>query len=291
MGAVDAAADRLRTLLAAGRNSDGGWPYYAGRHSRLEPTSWALLALGDSGAAQLFQRWRTSEGLLVEPELSRVNYAFNAIAALAIAASEPASNGWIDAPSIARALLAHRGERVAAHPAIRQNPSLQGWSWIDGTFSWVEPTAWCMLAVKKLARTAPHAGARLDEAERVMRDRACVDGGWNYGNPEVYGKNLPAHVPPTAIGVLALQDRASDGMEQQAVAFLEREASREGSTTALALSWLALSSVKASAEPLVTPLVERLSIAEAMGNLAAVAQMLYVLQQHERHAPPAAVML
>ena len=30
------------------------------------------------------------------------------------------------------------------------------------------------------------------------------------GNPEVYGKALPGHVPPTAIGVMALQDRVSE---------------------------------------------------------------------------------
>jgi hypothetical protein len=290
MVGVDAAADRLRALLAAGRNSDGGWPYYGGRRSRLESTSWVLLALGDPGAVPLLQRWRTPAGLLVEPELPGVNYAFNALAALALAAT-PASDRALDPADLARALLSHRGERVTAHPAVRQNPNLQGWSWIDGTFSWVEPTAWCTLAVKQLARAAPEAAARLDEAERVMRDRACAGGGWNYGNPEVYGKNLPAHVPPTAVGVLALQDRMSEGMVQQAVAFLGREASREGSTSALAFSWLALSAVKAPTDALVTQLVDRLSIAEAMGNLAAAAQMLYVLEQHQRQAPPAAVML
>ena len=291
MADVAAAVDRLRSILTAGRNSDGGWPYYAGRHSRLEPTSWALLALGDPGAAPLLQRWRTPAGLLVEPTLPGVNYAFNALAAIALAAAPGSPGNAADAASIARALLAHRGERVSEHPAIRQNPNLQGWSWIDGTFSWVEPTAWCMLAVKKFARGAPEAVARLDEAERVMQDRACAGGGWNYGNPEVYGKNLPAHVPPTAAGVLALQDRMDEAMVQQAIAFLGREASREGSTSALAVSWLALSSVKVSAEALVSPLVERLPIAESIGNLAAAAQMLYVLEQFQQHALPSAVML
>ena len=36
------------SLLAA-RNPDGGWPYYAGKTSRLEPTTWALLALRETG--------------------------------------------------------------------------------------------------------------------------------------------------------------------------------------------------------------------------------------------------
>jgi hypothetical protein len=291
MVAVEAAVVRLRSLLAAGRNSDGGWPYYAGRHSRLEPTGWALLALADPGVTPLLQRWRTPAGLLVEPELPGVNYAFNALAAIALAATPDSPRSAADAASIARVLLAHRGERVSEHPAVRQNPNLQGWSWIDGTFSWVEPTAWCMLAVKKFARGAPEAAARVDEAERVMQDRACTGGGWNYGNAEVYGKNLPAHVPPTAVAVLALQDRMSEAMVQNAVAFLGREASREGSTTALALSWLALTSVNAPAETLVAQLVERLPITESIGNLSAAAQMLYVLDRHKRNALPAAVML
>ena len=32
---------------------------------------------------------------------------------------------------------------------MRQDGSLQAWSWVDGTFSWVEPTAWCLLLLKK----------------------------------------------------------------------------------------------------------------------------------------------
>ena len=131
-----------------------------------------------------------------------------------------------------------RCSRIAArkspqHPAIRQNPNLQGWSWTDGTFSWVEPTAWCMLAVKKLARSTPEAGARVAEAEKVLEDRACSGGGWNYGNPEVYGKSLLAHVPPTAAGVLALQNRR-ERTDRAAgrLAFSSARAAREGSTTA-----------------------------------------------------------
>ena len=40
------ALDDLRQQLLDGRNADGGWGYYRGRVSRLEPTCWALLALG-----------------------------------------------------------------------------------------------------------------------------------------------------------------------------------------------------------------------------------------------------
>jgi hypothetical protein len=290
MPVVDVALDRLRTLLLGARNADGGWPYYAGRRSRIEPTSWALLAFSDAGAVTLLERWRASSGLLVEPEQPSVNYVFNALAALALGAqsAERAATAGRDLSSI---LLGHRGERVSEHPAIRQNPHLQGWSWTDGTFSWVEPTAWCMLAVKKLAREAPDAAARLDEGERVLRDRACAGGGWNYGNPEVFGKNLPAHVPPTAAALLALQDRAADAMVQEARSFLMREAAREGSTTALGISWLALSALKTPAETIAAQLAERLPVVESMPNLASAAMMFYVLDHHARQASPAALLL
>ena len=111
-----------------------------------------------------------------------------------------------DAAKSPPALIADEGRGSREHPAIKQDPSLQGWSWTDGTFSWVEPTAWCMLAVKKLAATAQPAARALDEAERVL-SIAPAGGGWNSGNSEVYGQELPPHVPPTALGVLALQDR------------------------------------------------------------------------------------
>ena len=290
MARVEAAQDRLRALLASARNADGGWPYYDGRKSRIEPTCWAILALGDANAAALLAHWRDAGGIVVEPDIQSANYTFNALAALALAAVPPADAA--DAgPAIAAALLAHHGEKVSAHPAIRQNPNLQGWSWTDGTFSWVEPTSWCTLAVKKLARQSKGAPARIDEAEKVLYDRVCTAGGWNYGHPEVYGQNLPPHIPPTAVGILALQDRRNDPIVRHALEFLMREGVREGSTTALSLSWLAAAAVGAPSEAFAGPLVERLPVTESLGNLASAAMMLYVLRHHERQSAPSEVML
>ena len=36
---------RLMADLIGGRNADGGWPYYRGKASRLEPTAWSAIAL------------------------------------------------------------------------------------------------------------------------------------------------------------------------------------------------------------------------------------------------------
>src|SRR5262249_42902645 len=89
----------------------------------------------------------------------------------------------------------------------RQDNTLQGWPWIEESFSWVEPTAWCMLAMKISSALLPdrERAARIDEAERLLLDRMCQTGGWNYGNSNTLGRELSAHVPTTALALLALR--------------------------------------------------------------------------------------
>src|SRR5215211_501850 len=79
----------LTGTLLANANAAGGWPYYAGKASRLEATSWALLALGGRTAAmdthrRFFERCRRPDGLLIDAPEAPANYAHNALAALAI---------------------------------------------------------------------------------------------------------------------------------------------------------------------------------------------------------------
>ena len=57
----------LALALREARNLDGGWGYYAGKSSRLEPTCWALLALGGEADVEVLQKWpSTKDGLLLE---------------------------------------------------------------------------------------------------------------------------------------------------------------------------------------------------------------------------------
>jgi hypothetical protein len=189
--------------------------------------------------------------------------------------------------SVAKALIESRGAAVAQHPQARQDSSLQAWSWTTGAFSWVEPTAWALLALKRWAAPSVTVNARIATGEHVMRDRACPGGGWNYGNAEVYGKALPGHVPPTAIGVMALQDRATEPVVGDAVAFIERRALLEGSTTALALAQLALSAVGRAPRGLVDALVAHTSRTEAFGNIAAMAMAAYALGCAQSGTPSA----
>lgn len=233
----------IQHQLLSARNSDGGWGYEPGRKSRLEPTCWALLALRSSPSEsdQVLAKWPSGSGALFEHRGGLPNWSFHALALATRLALNEASHA--DLRPLADALVVARGLAMKPSPAQRQDGSLQGWSWIDGTFSWGEPTAWALLALKK-CRTRGIAGNDAEErirvGEAILRDRVCATGGWNYGNSNVFGKDLPPYVPTTAIALLSLQDCGDESFVRHSVDFLEEQAGNHSSTRALALSTLAL---------------------------------------------------
>jgi hypothetical protein len=94
--------------------------------------------------------------------------------------------------------------------------SIPGWPWIDGTFSWVEPTAIAMLALRAARRdpalaTVPAIASRLRDGERLLVDRATPDGGWNYGNKRVLDYDLEPFPDTSAWALLALRGASGTG--------------------------------------------------------------------------------
>jgi hypothetical protein len=253
---VNPDATRLVEFILESRNPDGGWGYRAGRQSRLEPTCWATLAVAASGTGdrawtaesagvlRLLQRWQRDDGLFAEPGLPP-NPGFNGLAALVLLASPRGGPAAERLRSRLHAgLLGSFGIRSREFAEVRQDNSLRGWPWVAGTFSWVEPTAWCMLALKRGERIDGRRvadRARIDEAERLLFDRRCSEGGWNHGNSNALGQRLEPYVPTTAIALLALQDRRDDPGVGQALAYLERVWPREPSGLGTALTALCLS--------------------------------------------------
>jgi hypothetical protein len=238
---------RLRADLSAAlqraRNADGGWPYHPGKRSRIEPTCWALLALSQTNSQQpnldVLGRWPRHNNWLIDVASAPPNHAFNAIAALTLLQS--VSTGP-QAETIVRSLIGSKGTALRPDPAIRQDNSLQAWSWIDGTFSWVEPTAWCVLLLKQRLARGPYPDAmeRVRVGEQVLHDRACRGGGWNYGNANVYGKDLLPYVPTTALALLALHDRRNEPVVVRGLEQLERDVLSERSAVALSLALICL---------------------------------------------------
>jgi hypothetical protein len=278
----------LANILVRGRNGDGGWGYYPGKSSRLEPTAWAALALHDtiSDAADALRNWPSADGLLLERAAGGTpNFAFHGLALLTMQACgvehEAANAKLVDG------LQRVKGIKLQSYPNSRQDNTLQAWSWFPDTFSWVEPTAWCTLSLKKWAKTtgARLDAARLEDAERMLINRSCQVGGWNYGNPDAMGRELRPYVPTTAIALLAMQDRRTDPVIGRSLDYLERYATSERTGTALALALVALRTCGRPSSGVRAALIEQLPVTMDLGNHMAIALAAYALgSEQANHA-------
>ena len=246
-----------------------------------------MLALGTNaplgpGLAFLKVHQRPS-GLIVDPGATAPNHAWNALALLAVGElGDPP--GAPDSQAIARELVAAKGLSINGDRAvIDQNSQLQAWSWIDGTFSWIEPTAWCLLALKK-RRAGGAAAARISEAEAVMLDRVCDAGGWNYGNSAVLGQDLRPYVPTTALGLLAMQDRRSEPAIARGADWLATHATSERSAMALALAAIALHAYGQPIDAVLTALAEQEKRTKFLGSTHLAAMAMYARSIPERGA-------
>jgi hypothetical protein len=276
----DPTSASLRAALGASRNPDGGWPYYAGKTSRLEPTAWALLALNAAGervSLDPFAKWPRRDGWFLDRASDEVNVGFNGLAGLTL--------GCLSAPAsmtrpLVDALVASKGRTYQQVGTFRQNNSLQGWSWVANTFSWIEPTAWAMLCLKRAA-VKHEAGvkARLEEAERIFEDRVCKGGGWNFGNSNVLGQDLPPYVPTTALSLLALGDRREAPYVTASVDYLARNRLTERSAMALGLTAIALGVYNRRANDVADALRDIWVRTSYLGNLHATAVAMYALNE------------
>ena len=286
--------EALRSRLVALRGADGGWPYYAGKESRLEPTAWAVLALSATShdralpddAVGFLSGLRRQSGLLVDPGAPAANAAWNGLTGFMLATLTSARAAGLSA-EITSALTTIKGVALRQDSEVRQDNSLRAWPWTDGTFSWVEPTAWCTIALKKRGSPRPDAvAARLAEAERLLVDRACTPAGWNYGNSVVLDQQLRPYVPTTALALLALQDRKDEPAVHRGLAWLVREAASERSAMALSLAAVCLT---VYGQPAEKPLVELAAAEQATGfldnaHLLAMALFALTLGAHRGQA-------
>jgi hypothetical protein len=122
---------------------------------------------------------------------------------------------------------------------VRFDTTKNGWPWIDGTVSWVAPTALVMLAHHAWRRESP----RLTSAVAMLRDRTCPKGGWNAGNSEVFGVPLEPHPDFTAMALLALRTvcRSDEPIIATALDYLHGRLVTSESLYSLAWAALAMS--------------------------------------------------
>jgi hypothetical protein len=296
---------RLAQSLAKRRTAEGAFTSAVGAAADTESSALALLAfhaLGEEtgavardAALWLEVRQRADGAWPLTDAVPEPSWA-SAWAALALARhgapSEPLERaaGWLIAREGRRlGLLARAVGWLRNQDALmEQELTLRGWPWHELAVSWVEPTATALLALRMLSACVSVSGAneRIEEGERLLLDRSCVEGGWNYGNRRALGVALHPFPDTTALALLALQRSARNDVVARGYDALERLLDRHASSLALALAALAFELHGRDAGPLrarlsarveqVGPPRETRSVAFALLALGGGAELLRV---------------
>jgi hypothetical protein len=260
---------RALAFLTASQAGDGGWGYVPGKQSYAEPTCYALLALTGGEAHREAQTqalaWLTARtnsiGALVvatQPNnATDVNGFDNWGTMLASFTLQRTGLGAELRERYLKYLLNSRGNLLdkKVGQELKLNPDLQAWSWARGTASWVEPTAYALLSLKA---NGLRTHERVKTGEAFLFDRACYDGGWNYGNKEVLKVVLEPMPTNTCFALLALQDTdRNHEVITKSLAYLEEELAAHQSSLLIALGTMCFDIYERPLDKLLTGLLAR----------------------------------
>ena len=288
-------------LLLSNQNADGGWGAVAGRRSNTEATALALLALRSAAVDTAITD--KAKGWLVKRQLADGSWPLNdsakgpswstalAILALSGVAEERErvvkAGNWVLEQAggkpglLARLIVFMRGQKKV----VRLNQDLIGWPWTTDNFSWIEPTSYCLMALKKVRQQLPaeKVQQRIAQAELMIYDRMCDDGGWNYGNGEVYGEKLWPYPDTTALALIATQDRRERQENQRSLRLLSDLALKADS--GLALSWASICFTLYGKDDaaLNTALAQRFTKTQFLGESKALALAMLAVGDGARH--------
>ena len=253
---INAAID----LLLGAQNEDGGWGAVKGKRSNTESTSFALMAL-KSLEGKLFDhqttaglKWllqhRRDDGSWFLNDSSKQGSWTTPIAVLALLSFQDQREHALRA---AKWILTQQGRKPGwlatllvrlslVKKMTELDPYLSGWSWTAGAFSWVEPTSYSLMALKKLKRSlaGTNCDERIRQGEMLIYDRMCENGGWNYGNSKVLGEALWPYPDVTAVALIALQDLTTSAANQKSLRVLDATMRETASGTALGWGILCL---------------------------------------------------
>ena len=216
----------LDRLVTRG-NADGSWGYRSGLPGCAEPTALACLSLAAHGIATdrlsagldwLRKMQRPDGSVPVSTTISTPGWATG----LAVSAWMAGRGKQVDAPHqcVAKAvdwLLAMRGIKLRETDQLGHNTQLQGWPWVSNTHSWVEPTAYALLALRA-ANNTNH--PRFREGIALLMDRVLPGGGWNYGNTQVLGQTLRPFPATTGVALAALAGQPEFRAIEKSLAYL-----------------------------------------------------------------------
>ncbi|MFV1988687.1 MAG: hypothetical protein ACC682_15540 [Gemmatimonadota bacterium] len=282
------------------QSDDGGFGAYPGAESRTESTALAALALLRASETDVAEAAAAALGWLESSQLASGAWPLapgfreaswsTSLAVLAL--SYEGDPGVIEAG--ARWLIDEEGRGATwwvrllfklfpARKTVDLDTDLVGWPWASGTFSWVEPTSYAMVALKRLRGVMGSPGrleARLADADLLLADRACVGGGWNYGNKRVFEEDLWPYPDTTAVALLALADRGDLPSVSEALDVLPGMLADNQSMLALSLGSLALAAHRRDAAQPRAWLSDRLATGET-GEIRALAWAALALAEND----------
>ena len=278
-------------LLLLGQNRDGGWGAVAGKRSNTEATALALLALQavfekaiepavQKAKTWLAERQNVDGSWPLNDSLKESSWS-TALAIIALSPSPDfnervikAGNWALEQEGSKPGILANLILAVTFQKkAVQLNEDLIGWPWTPNSFSWVEPTSYFLLALKKIRRNllSKTVEERIQQGELMIYDRMCDNGGWNYGNSSVYGDRLWPFPDTTAVALIALQDHHERKENQVSLRALSEMAKNTDSGLALSWSAICLSLYGQEGAELRHRLVERFAKTKFLGETKAIA--------------------
>lgn len=207
-----------------------------------EPTALTALALQSHGltqeaakAAHWLAKCQSKDGSL---GVSSTEQQPSWPTSLAVLVWKALGSAWSDrADRAIQWIISVQGDTIEnTGNLVGHDTQIPGWPWVQGTHSWVEPTALNVVALKASQHNDHR---RCIVGVRMLIDRLLPAGGCNYGNTVVLGQALKPHVMPTGLTLLALAKEPDGDMRiRAAVDYLLDAIS--GHTTTASLSYALL---------------------------------------------------
>ena len=224
---------------------EGGLSEHTGGDYRPDATAWAVLAFKayrkDAEIVQNLQTRLAAEQLYDGRVCISIKHpdAFWPTS-LEILAWHGSANHINNQTRAVNFLLNTSGRHWERRPdsPVANDTSLKGWPWIENTFSWVEPTALALIALRACGYEKH---PRAIEAVTLLLDRQLSKGGWNYGNTKVYGKELHPMPGTTGIALQAIAGLVSKERIEKSLIYLKTEVEKLYTPFALGWSLLGLS--------------------------------------------------
>jgi hypothetical protein len=217
----------------------GGFAQRPGSGYRPDATAWGILALSSGGrhreavenSCRRLAASQLTDGRVPVAEGFDTAYWPTPLAALAWKKAGVFSGQLESATKFLLGTSGLHGPKEKNAPT-GHDTAIRGWSWIENTHSWIEPTSMAILALKATGNSEHD---RVHEAVRMILDRQLSSGGWNYGNTTVFNQELLPMPEHTGQALCALSGSVQHTVVEKSINYSQKGISNL--QTPLSLCW------------------------------------------------------